>query len=346
MFYNFLWNNGPDKIKRSVCTQSKLNGGLNMLDIRLFDKSLKTSWVGKLFRKHSSWVEVIKEICPNVKNIRENGPEYTNILIRQIDNPFWTDTLTYYKEFTQKYSINKWQSYISQSFLFNKNVRIDNKIITYDIFNRNGIFLIFHLKSGQHFMNFQQFTQAYPNANINFMLFNSVVSAIKGYESKLKFDYEHIENLNSQNQTTIQFLINIKKGSSKIYKILNEHINVPTGVRKWQNEHEVMNRWNEAFHLLINTTTDTKLLWLQFRILHHCLTTNRSVAKYKPEQNDLCEFCHEHSESIDHLLWQCTVIQQFWTRLSEYINLKCTHVHNFKFTRDLVLFWNLQKNQI
>ena len=99
-----------------------------------------------------------------------------------------------------------------------------------------------------------------------------------------------------------------------------------------------MNRWTDAFALLIKTTPDTKLIWLQFRILHHCLTTNRSVSKFKPEQTDLCEFCRKKSESIIHLFWQCPHIQQFWTNLAEYINIKCTHVHNFHFTKDLVLF--------
>ena len=96
--------------------------------------------------------------------------------------------------------------------------------------------------------------------------------------------------------------------------------------------------WTDAFHLLKNTTQDTKLLWLQFRILHYCLTTNRSVSKFKPEQTDLCEFCHRSSESIIHLFWHCIAVQDFWTRLNEYINVKCVHVHNFYFTKDLVLF--------
>ena len=70
MFYQFLWNNGPDKIKRVVSTQSKLSGGLDMLDLRQFDKSLKISWIGKLFRKDSKWITVIKNICPSIINIR------------------------------------------------------------------------------------------------------------------------------------------------------------------------------------------------------------------------------------------------------------------------------------
>ena len=336
MFYGFLWNNGPDKIKRLVSTQSKFYGGIDMLNIRLFDKSLKISWIGKLFRRNSKWGSVIKQMCPHIANMRENGPEYIDCLMKTKHNKFWTDTLASYKFFTQKYTITNWQAYISQSFLFNQNIKIDNRPIRYDIFSKNGIFLIHHLKSGKNFMHFQEFTQAYPNSNINFMIFNSVISALRRYESKLSINYDNVGCL--ENQTTIQFLINIKKGSSKIHRVLKENTNIPSGVRKWQGEHDIMNRWTDAFTLLIKTTPDTKLIWLQFRILHHCLTTNRSVSKFKPEQTDLCEFCRKKSESIIHLLWQCPYIQQFWTSLAEYINIKCTHVHNFHFTKDLVLF--------
>ena len=99
-----------------------------------------------------------------------------------------------------------------------------------------------------------------------------------------------------------------------------------------------MTRWADAFSLLIYTTPDNKLKWLQFRILHHCLTTNRSVSKFKPEQTDLCELCHQNSESIIHLFWQCHIVQEFSSNLENYINGKCTHVHKFRFTKDLVLF--------
>ena len=46
--YQFLWNKKPDKINRQdVCTH-KLWRGLNMLNIFLFEKALKQSWIPKI----------------------------------------------------------------------------------------------------------------------------------------------------------------------------------------------------------------------------------------------------------------------------------------------------------
>ena len=45
LFLSFLWNNKCNKIKRSVMTNDYNNGGLKMIDIASFTKSLKTVWI-------------------------------------------------------------------------------------------------------------------------------------------------------------------------------------------------------------------------------------------------------------------------------------------------------------
>ena len=48
ILFSFIWNNGPDKIKRSLIVQDYINGGLKMTDIHSFVLSLKTSWLKRL----------------------------------------------------------------------------------------------------------------------------------------------------------------------------------------------------------------------------------------------------------------------------------------------------------
>ena len=47
IFYSLLWNNKGDKIKRSVMINTYESGGLKMIDISFFNKSLKTTWIKK-----------------------------------------------------------------------------------------------------------------------------------------------------------------------------------------------------------------------------------------------------------------------------------------------------------
>ena len=47
LFFSFLWNGKGDKIKRDIIINDYPNGGLKMIDIQSFSKSLKATWIKK-----------------------------------------------------------------------------------------------------------------------------------------------------------------------------------------------------------------------------------------------------------------------------------------------------------
>ena len=53
LFYTFLWNEKGDKIKRDIMINDYSNGGLKMIDIQSFNKSLKATWVKKYLDKEN-----------------------------------------------------------------------------------------------------------------------------------------------------------------------------------------------------------------------------------------------------------------------------------------------------
>ena len=131
-----------------------------------------------------------------------------------------------------------------------------------------------------------------------------------------------------------------KKGASNIYQTLINHnsYNSDKAFKKWEERLGItIDEWIGSFNFLKTTTKDTKLRWLQFRILHSILTTNRSVSKYDASQNHLCTFCNKKSESILHLFWECYEVKKFWDELLMLINNRCKHVHNFKFDKCLII---------
>ena len=130
-----------------------------------------------------------------------------------------------------------------------------------------------------------------------------------------------------------------EKGSSNIYQNFITFEKDITGFKRWSKKTDISNEaWLSSFHFLKRTTSDTKLQWLQYRILHYIITTNRSVSKFIPGQDSNCTFCGAHSETIIHLFWGCNFVQSFWKAFSSILNKKCIHAHNFKFTENLVLF--------
>lgn len=48
LFFNFMWNNSRDKVKRIIMTQDYKYGGLRMTDLKCFMNSLKATWLRRL----------------------------------------------------------------------------------------------------------------------------------------------------------------------------------------------------------------------------------------------------------------------------------------------------------
>jgi len=57
--YKFLWDEKPDKIATKRITQDYVEGGLKMLDIDIFLKSLKASWIKRfIFQPESKLIKI------------------------------------------------------------------------------------------------------------------------------------------------------------------------------------------------------------------------------------------------------------------------------------------------
>ena len=54
LFYNFLWNDKGDKIKRKVMINNYSEGGLKMIDRVSFNRSLKKTWIKIYLDKENS----------------------------------------------------------------------------------------------------------------------------------------------------------------------------------------------------------------------------------------------------------------------------------------------------
>ena len=64
-----MWAGKRDPVKRAKVTQNHSNGGLYMLDLQAFVKSMKMSWLRKLFTAKMEWQEVIRNQLPDIQDI-------------------------------------------------------------------------------------------------------------------------------------------------------------------------------------------------------------------------------------------------------------------------------------
>ena len=93
MLLDFLWEK-PPKIKQNVLVKDYSEGGLKMIDINIdaFIKGLKATWIRRLIISNSKWQYIIKSNL-NIKDLINFGKSYSESLIKQINNPFWSDVV-------------------------------------------------------------------------------------------------------------------------------------------------------------------------------------------------------------------------------------------------------------
>ena len=310
-------------------------GGIGMIDVYLFDKALKLTWVRRYFKSPASWKLLVDKVYPNFKEIFNYGDEYELKISNEITHPFWSNIVQYYYIFQKQFKLYSKEEVEATRFLYNSNIKIGKKVIKNKKLISSNIFAISQLRYNNRFLTLQEINTKLFQP-LNFLEYNSIISALKKYMDKYS-------NLKPFKEVTVAPALNSimskEKGSSNIYQNFIAFEKDITGFKRWCKKTNISNEaWLSSFQFLKRTTSDTKLRWLQYRILHYIITTNRSVSKFIPGQNSNCTFCGAHSETIIHLFWGCNFVQSFWKAFSFILNKKCIHAHNFKFTENLVLF--------
>ena len=65
MLFRFLWNNKPEKIKRSILIGNKEEGGIEMPDFETYSKCLKIKWIKLLCHNDEANWKVIPKLFLN-----------------------------------------------------------------------------------------------------------------------------------------------------------------------------------------------------------------------------------------------------------------------------------------
>lgn len=126
LFFNFLWNDKGDKIKHEVMINDYPNGGLKMIDVVSFNKSLKASWIKKYLDSENSskWKTIFNlELGKYGGNAFFKGNlNKKDVHKLSIDDPFvkeiieiWSDTFFEGKIVSKDHllSLPLWQNFIN-----------------------------------------------------------------------------------------------------------------------------------------------------------------------------------------------------------------------------------------
>ena len=115
-----------------------------------------------------------------------------------------------------------------------------------------------------------------------------------------------------------------KKGCRYIYDIMVK-LNTctsPCSSRKWTNSLNLNPdfNWKYTYKFPFIVTKDPKLQWFQFKINHRIIGTNHLLNKMGIKQDNICTFCQNEVETIEHLFYDCHISNMYLRDIKRWIN--------------------------
>lgn len=341
----FLWH-GPNRVKSKVLVKSYRQGGLKMIDTFNFISSLKLTWIRRLLIDDRHWQLFIKEQV-NLNNMFSLGKDYIEVQAKSIKNLFWKDVLHSYIKLIDSTEIDTAQKVLSLPCFYDR-----VKIGGVGFYNKNwyehGIrFISDFFNTDGSFYTLENLRNQYK-IKINFLQYQSIKASLKAM--LCTYNIEVNEKLVLPVLPYyLQIILKSKKGTKDFYDILIVNKESITGQVKWNKEFNFSNEdWKNIFEMPFTVTKCSKLQWFQYRINHRILATNSYLYKTNIVDSPLCEFCKQEDETIKHILWNCSVTQNFLHQIenwSEGLNFQLPQ-NEKEFLFNIGDFRNKQEEQL
>ena len=329
-FFEFIWKSSTDRIKREVIIQDFEQGGLRMIHLEKYVYALKLGWVRRLVKCESKYKTLFQNLYENIENILTKGNTYIEELRNNCRNKFWHDVFDawYFIKILRPISkedimgINLWK---------NSNIKVNNNPVFYRRwYERNIIFTkdIFNLD--EKVLSYEQFQNKY-GIQCHFLEFLGIKTAVENYIRQLGIDLitDPFPLTNCVLPFNVKLILKSNKGSQDMYKLLVYKTVSPKSQVKWdQMFHNVELNWKIIYDIPKICCKNTKLHWFQYRILHRILATNDLLTKMNIKQNNLCTFCNEETEKLEHLFWHCNTVNIFWENIEQWIYDKNDYLIN------------------
>lgn len=338
LLYEFVWNSRTHRVKRDVLVKDIYQGGLKMLDINSFIPALKSTWIRRIFQREKKWSNIV------LSDVQRNkffscGTGYVKEICEKTNNLFWKDVFRAWEMIIKTEKRSDWEYFLSSPIWLNDNIKIGNKCVFNQHWFDHGIrFINDILNDDGSFMSFEQLQQCY-NIDTNFLYYLSVITAVRAAGKC----YEKFSNRLSSPfiPSHVQIFLKKYKGSQDMYRVLIKNNIVPTGQKKWCELENLINiSWDNIFRLPFLVTKNTKLQWLQYRINHYTLATNKFLYKIKIVDSPLCVFCKDVDETIEHLFWSCEYTQNL---LQDVDNLFLSSAISLPLSKTKFIFGDVSK---
>lgn len=95
LFFQFIWNGINDKISRTLLIQKYTDGGLQMVHLESYIKSLKLSWFRRILQSTDDLLNTLFGVITKstVSKFLQMGSDCLRNISKYIHNFFWKESL-------------------------------------------------------------------------------------------------------------------------------------------------------------------------------------------------------------------------------------------------------------
>ena len=319
MFYNFLWNDKSDKIKRKVMINDYSEGGLKMIDIVSFNRSLKATWIKRYLDKENcgSWKSFFDlELEKYGGEVTLTGDLYIkdsrNVI--KVSDPFFKEILEIWSEVNYEEMIISDYHFRTSPLWYNSLERVENRPVFLKEWFLKGITKVEHLMDDYgKFLSLTAF-QTTHNLTVRPLTFLGIISSIKllqryiPHNTRIWTKHKH--------ESFLSNVLKSKKPRKLVYKKLapGKSESPSQSQQKWQEDlFTTKQHFNskEAYQMAFQCTKSTKLITFNFKFLHRRILTNNFLKKIGLVDSEKCTFCERETEKLIHLFWACPKLNFF-----------------------------------
>ena len=308
IFFRFLWDGKPDRIKRNKIIQSLESDGLCMIHLPSFIDSLKISWIKRVNGSSDIWTALTKMQQLDPERMMTCSVTSLNEVKKSIKNIFWKEVTESVIRFHKSISLEN-NEILREPIWFSDYTKFKkSRIKKWDDQGLRFIGDLFNPRTG-NIMTRDEIRLHY-RISMTFLCYESLIRSLPAsirQTVQITFERPNIP-------FKLQLCLSNLKFNRICYSLFVNEIR-----EKCEHDKKVENKWMAEinFHTkgsLVNVrkaTSSPYLLYLHYRIIRRIITTNKLLHVIHISPDNLCTFCKHETETIEHLFWRCVVTKQF-----------------------------------
>ncbi len=329
--YNFVWNGKSDKVKRKIVVQDKENGGLDMIDFKHYVKACKCKWIKMYMNGNDATWKYMFEYFSEKENLGLflRGNFETKELPKSLPL-YYLDTIKSWLE------IKVHSQELTDIIWYNKDIKIGNQSVYNDRLFKAGIWCVHDLYHNNAIVPFTVW-QDRGVGQQEYMLWRGLV-----HRCKYKDLAAVVKTVNRGIFYVKGKAIDIDAATLKLIRecfVSKDLDSLKQGDYKARQKYCIKygvisnEDWKDIFKCMHSLWLNNCVKDLQYKILYRFLPTNYLLFKMGKVASPACTFCGVSQETIEHFIYDCNNVKNFWIQVFEKWNYICptlTILHDVK----------------